>query len=134
MTGQLRPVRAGGKHPACNAPAARGAPAILTVSSPSFGPAGTLALHSNVLILPALLAAARLYHCAAGARFLAAAITGYETGPRVGLAFPVRARDLLEVWAAWISLRPVLQPVRRVVVVSLSQDVGVGWLGSWSFG
>ena len=48
-------------------------------------------LHSNSLILPALLSAARLAPArlapaADGARFLAAVIIGYETGPRVGLA------------------------------------------------
>ena len=43
-------------------------------------------LHNNSLILPALLSAARVAPSADGALFLAAAIIGYETGPRAGLA------------------------------------------------
>jgi aconitate decarboxylase len=43
-------------------------------------------LHSNSLILPAMLAAAPHTGQVSGARFLLGAILGYETGPRVGQA------------------------------------------------
>ncbi|MEV6129777.1 MmgE/PrpD family protein [Streptomyces violaceusniger] len=43
-------------------------------------------LHSNSLILPALLAAAPHVGTVSGSRFLLGTILGYETGPRVGLA------------------------------------------------
>ena len=43
-------------------------------------------LHSNSLVLPAMLAAAPAVGRIPGARLLLAAILGYETGPRVGLA------------------------------------------------
>ncbi len=43
-------------------------------------------LHSNSLILPAMLAAAPHAGQVSGARFLLGAILGYETGPRVGQA------------------------------------------------
>ncbi|MFD5425281.1 MmgE/PrpD family protein [Streptomyces sp. NPDC127084] len=46
-----------------------------------FGP-----LHSNALILPPLLAVAARRPDLTGARFLLAAILGYEVGPRVGMA------------------------------------------------
>jgi 2-methylcitrate dehydratase PrpD len=43
-------------------------------------------LHSNSLVLPAMLAAAPHTAPVSGARFLLGAILGYETGPRVGQA------------------------------------------------
>ena len=43
-------------------------------------------LHSNSLVLPAMLAAAPQIGRVSGARFLLGAILGYETGPRVGQA------------------------------------------------
>ena len=43
-------------------------------------------LHSNSLVLPAMLAAAPHVGCVSGERLLLGAILGYETGPRVGLA------------------------------------------------
>jgi 2-methylcitrate dehydratase PrpD len=43
-------------------------------------------LHSNSIILPAMLAAAPLLGRVSGERFLLGAILGYETGPRVGQA------------------------------------------------
>ncbi len=43
-------------------------------------------LHSNSLVLPAMLSAARQIKPVSGARFLTGAILGYETGPRVGQA------------------------------------------------
>src|SRR5580693_1457716 len=43
-------------------------------------------LHSNSLVLPAMLAAAPRTGGVSGARFLLGAILGYETGPRVGQA------------------------------------------------
>ncbi len=43
-------------------------------------------LHSNSLVLPAMLAAAPLVGRVSGERFLLGAILGYETGPRVGQA------------------------------------------------
>jgi aconitate decarboxylase len=43
-------------------------------------------LHSNSLVLPAMLAAAPRVGRVPGDRFLLGAIRGYETGPRVGLA------------------------------------------------
>jgi aconitate decarboxylase len=43
-------------------------------------------LHSNALVLPAMLAAAPRAGKVTGARFLLGAILGYETGPRVGQA------------------------------------------------
>jgi 2-methylcitrate dehydratase PrpD len=43
-------------------------------------------LHSNSLVLPALLAAAPLAPAVDGAAFLTAAVVGFEVGPRVGLA------------------------------------------------
>ncbi|MCH0564812.1 MmgE/PrpD family protein [Streptomyces sp. MUM 2J] len=46
-----------------------------------FGP-----LHSNAVVLPALLAAAGHRPETTGARFLLAAVLGYEVGPRVGMA------------------------------------------------
>jgi aconitate decarboxylase len=41
-------------------------------------------LHSNALVMPAMLAAASHVGRVSGARFLLGAILGYETGPRVG--------------------------------------------------
>src|ERR1700678_2508025 len=43
-------------------------------------------LHSNSLVLPAMLAAAQRVGRVSGERFLLGAILGYETGPRVGEA------------------------------------------------
>src|ERR1700756_2115004 len=43
-------------------------------------------LHSNCLVVPAMLAAAPPVGWVSGARFLLGAILGYETGPRVGQA------------------------------------------------
>src|SRR5271155_1237447 len=43
-------------------------------------------LHSNCLVIPAMLAAAPQVGRVSGARFLLGAILGYETGPRVGQA------------------------------------------------
>src|ERR1700685_3607732 len=43
-------------------------------------------LHSNSLVMPAMLAAAPHVGRVSGARFLLGAILGYETGPRVGEA------------------------------------------------
>src|ERR1700686_2373065 len=43
-------------------------------------------LHSNSLVLPAMLAAASDVGSVSGERLLLGAILGYETGPRVGLA------------------------------------------------
>jgi aconitate decarboxylase len=43
-------------------------------------------LHSNALVIPAMLAAIPHVKPASGPRFLLGAILGYETGPRVGLA------------------------------------------------
>src|SRR6478752_405435 len=43
-------------------------------------------LHSNSLVLPAMLSAAHQVKSVSGARFLLGAILGYETGPRVGQA------------------------------------------------
>src|SRR6204780_218119 len=43
-------------------------------------------LHSNSIILPAMLAAASRLGRVAGERFLLGAVLGYETGPRVGQA------------------------------------------------
>jgi len=43
-------------------------------------------LHSNSLVLPAMLSAAHQIKPVSGARFLLGAILGYETGPRVGQA------------------------------------------------
>ena len=43
-------------------------------------------LHSNSLVVPAMLAAAPHVGRVSGARFLLGAILGYETGPRVGQA------------------------------------------------
>jgi len=43
-------------------------------------------LHSNSLVLPAMLSAADQIKPVSGARFLLGAILGYETGPRVGQA------------------------------------------------
>jgi 2-methylcitrate dehydratase PrpD len=43
-------------------------------------------LHSNSLVLPAILSAAHQTKPVSGARFLLGAILGYETGPRVGQA------------------------------------------------
>src|ERR1700756_4747159 len=43
-------------------------------------------LHSNSLVIPAMLAAAAHVSRVSGSRFLLGAILGYETGPRVGLA------------------------------------------------
>src|SRR5689334_13952527 len=43
-------------------------------------------LHSNSLVMPAMLAAASHVGHVSGARFLLGAILGYETGPRVGQA------------------------------------------------
>src|ERR1700756_1375136 len=43
-------------------------------------------LHSNCLVVPAMLAAAPHTRAVSGARFLLGAILGYETGPRVGQA------------------------------------------------
>ena len=43
-------------------------------------------LHSNTLVLPAMLAAAPRVGRVSGERFLLGAILGYETGPRVGQA------------------------------------------------
>ena len=43
-------------------------------------------LHSNSLVLPAMLSAAHQIKPVSGARFLTGAILGYETGPRVGQA------------------------------------------------
>ena len=43
-------------------------------------------LHSNSLVMPAMLAAAPQVGRVSGARFLLGAIFGYETGPRVGQA------------------------------------------------
>src|ERR1700739_2555620 len=43
-------------------------------------------LHSNSLVLPAMLSAANQIKPVSGARFLLGAILGYETGPRVGQA------------------------------------------------
>src|ERR1700690_1253488 len=43
-------------------------------------------LHSNSLVLPAMLAAASRVGSVSGERLLLGAILGYETGPRVGLA------------------------------------------------
>jgi aconitate decarboxylase len=43
-------------------------------------------LHSNSLVIPAMLAAAQHIGQVSGARFLLGAILGYETGPRVGQA------------------------------------------------
>jgi aconitate decarboxylase len=43
-------------------------------------------LHSNSLVLPAMLAAAPRVGRVSGERFLLGAILGYETGPRVGQA------------------------------------------------
>lgn len=43
-------------------------------------------LHSNALVLPALLAAAANASSLSGARFLLGTVLGYEVGPRVGLA------------------------------------------------
>src|SRR6202167_5362407 len=43
-------------------------------------------LHSNSLVMPAMLAAAPHVGRVSGARFLLGAILGYETGPRVGQA------------------------------------------------
>jgi aconitate decarboxylase len=43
-------------------------------------------LHSNSLVLPAMLGAAQQIKPVTGARFLLGAILGYETGPRVGQA------------------------------------------------
>ena len=43
-------------------------------------------LHSNSLVIPAMLAAAPQVGRVSGARFLLGAILGYETGPRVGQA------------------------------------------------
>jgi len=43
-------------------------------------------LHSNSLVIPAMLAAAPHVGRVSGARFLLGAILGYETGPRVGQA------------------------------------------------
>jgi aconitate decarboxylase len=44
------------------------------------------ALHSNSIVLPAMLSAAHQVKAFPGARFLLGAILGYETGPRVGQA------------------------------------------------
>jgi aconitate decarboxylase len=43
-------------------------------------------LHSNAVVMPAMLAAAQHVGRMSGARFLLGAILGYETGPRVGQA------------------------------------------------
>ncbi len=43
-------------------------------------------LHGNSLLVPALLSASLLEPALDGARFLAAAVAGFEVGPRVGLA------------------------------------------------
>jgi aconitate decarboxylase len=43
-------------------------------------------LHSNSLVIPAMLASAPHVSRVSGARFLLGAILGYETGPRVGQA------------------------------------------------
>jgi aconitate decarboxylase len=43
-------------------------------------------LHSNALVLPALLACAEEIGHVSGEQFLLGAIAGYEVGPRVGLA------------------------------------------------
>ena len=43
-------------------------------------------VHSNSLVLPAMLAAAQHIEDAPGSRFLLGAIAGYEVGPRVGMA------------------------------------------------
>jgi aconitate decarboxylase len=43
-------------------------------------------LHSNALVLPAMLSAAHQIKPVSGERFLLGAILGYETGPRVGQA------------------------------------------------
>jgi aconitate decarboxylase len=43
-------------------------------------------LHSNSLVLPAMLSAAHQVKSVSGARFLLGAILGYETGPRIGQA------------------------------------------------
>jgi 2-methylcitrate dehydratase PrpD len=43
-------------------------------------------LHSNSLVLPAMIAAAPQIGRVSGARFLLGAILGYETGPRAGQA------------------------------------------------
>src|SRR5271154_14615 len=43
-------------------------------------------LHSNSLVLPAMLSAAHQVKSVSGSRFLLGAILGYETGPRVGQA------------------------------------------------
>ncbi len=43
-------------------------------------------LHSNALVLPALIAASPHARKVPGSRFLLGAILGYETGPRVGQA------------------------------------------------
>src|SRR6202040_1126054 len=43
-------------------------------------------LHSNAIVLPAMLAAVPHVGPVDGARFLLGAILGYETGPRVGMA------------------------------------------------
>src|SRR2546421_2437032 len=42
-------------------------------------------LHVGAVVLPALLATAELRRNLSGEEFLAAAVAGYETGPRVGL-------------------------------------------------
>lgn len=47
---------------------------------------GLAPLHSNALVLPALMSAVEQCDTVTGAQFLVAAIAGYEVGPRVGLA------------------------------------------------
>jgi aconitate decarboxylase len=63
-------------------------------------------LHSNSLVLPAMLAAAPHAGRVSGARFLLGAILGYETGPRVGQA--VGGLDMLSRgWHSGVVFGPI---------------------------
>jgi aconitate decarboxylase len=60
-------------------------------------------LHSNSLVLPAMLSAAHQTKSVSGARFLLGAILGYETGPRVGQALgglDMLSRGCIRGWSS----------------------------------
>ena len=69
-------------------------------------------LHSNSIILPAMLAAAPRVGRVSGERFLLGAILGYETGPRVGQA--LGGLDMLSRgWHSGVVFGPIPRPLPR---------------------
>ena len=73
-------------------------------------------LHSNSLVLPAMLAAAPRVGRVSGERFLLGAILGYETGPRVGQA--LGGLDMLSRgWHSGVVFGPICRGRGRGIAV-----------------